>query len=60
MGSRRPLVTDLPALVPVFPVPGALLLPGGRLPLTVFEQRYMALIDDAMGLGRLFGMVQPA
>jgi Lon protease-like protein len=60
MASRRPLVSDLPAVVPVFPIAGALLLPGGRLPLTVFEPRYIALTDDALGLGRLFGLVQPA
>lgn len=60
MGSRRPLVSDLPAVVPVFPIAGALLLPGGRLPLTVFEPRYIALTDDALGMGRLFGLVQPA
>jgi hypothetical protein len=50
---------DLPAVIPVFPLSGALLLPGGRLPLTVFEPRYLALTDDALGAGRLFGMIQP-
>lgn len=50
---------DLPALVPVFSVSGALLLPGTRLPLTVFEPRYLAMTDDCLGAGRLLGLVQP-
>lgn len=50
---------SLPAIVPVFAVSGALLLPGARLPLTVFEPRYLAMIDDSLGAGRLFGLVQP-
>lgn len=53
------LPSDLPRLLPVFAVPGALLLPGGRLPLTVFEPRYLALVDDALGMGRHFALVQP-
>ncbi|HLO75182.1 MAG TPA: LON peptidase substrate-binding domain-containing protein, partial [Magnetospirillum sp.] len=52
--------TELPRIVPVFALSGALLLPGARLPLTVFEPRYLALIDAALGAGRLFGLVQPA
>jgi Lon protease-like protein len=59
MGNRRPLVSDLPGVVPVFPVAGALLLPGGRLPLTVFEPRYLAMTDDALGAGRQMALVQP-
>ena len=50
---------ELPAVVSVFAVPGALLLPGGRLPLTVFEPRYLALTDHCLGAGRLLGLVQP-
>jgi Lon protease-like protein len=50
---------DLPEEFPVFPLSGALLLPGGRLPLNIFEPRYLALIEDAMAAGRYFGMVQP-
>lgn len=49
----------LPALLPVFAVPGALLLPGGRLPLTAFEPRYLALVDDCLGAGRHFALLQP-
>ena len=49
----------LPPVLPVFAVPGAILLPRGRLPLMVFEPRYVALIDDCLGAHRLFGLVQP-
>ena len=50
---------DLPAEIPLFPLRGVLLLPGGRLPLNVFEPRYLALVTDALGSGRLIGMIQP-
>jgi Lon protease-like protein len=50
---------ELPDEFPVFPLSGALLLPGGRLPLNVFEPRYLALVEDSLAMGRLFGMVQP-
>jgi Lon protease-like protein len=54
------LISDLPATVPVFPLLEALLLPGGRMPLNVFEPRYLQLVDDAMRGARIIGMVQPA
>jgi Lon protease-like protein len=51
---------DLPEVIPVFPLPGALLLPRGQMPLNIFEQRYLAMIDDSMRDGRrLIGMIQP-
>ena len=51
---------DLPEVIPVFPLPGALLLPRGQLPLNIFESRYLALVDDSMRDGhRLIGMIQP-
>lgn len=50
---------DLPESVPVFPLSGALLLPGGRLPLNIFEPRYLEMIDHALGGLRLVGMIQP-
>ncbi|OAN50310.1 ATP-dependent protease [Paramagnetospirillum marisnigri] len=50
---------DLPGAVPVFAVAGAILLPGGSMPLMVFEPRYLALVDDALGAGRLLALVQP-
>ena len=51
---------DLPDVIPVFPLAGALLLPRGQLPLNIFEPRYLAMIDDALRSGlRLVGMIQP-
>lgn len=52
--------SDLPEVIPVFPLPGALLLPRGQMPLNVFEERYLAMIDDSFRDGhRLIGMIQP-
>ena len=48
-----------PDVIAVFPLSGALLLPHGKLPLNIFEPRYRALTEDALGSGRLFGMIQP-
>jgi len=51
---------ELPEVIPVFPLPGALLLPRGQMPLNIFEQRYLAMVDDAFRDGhRLIGMIQP-
>jgi Lon protease-like protein len=51
---------DLAAVIPVFPLAGALLLPRGQMPLNIFEPRYLAMIDDALRAGhRLIGMIQP-
>jgi uncharacterized protein len=53
-------IKDLPDLIPVFPLPGALLLPRARLPLHIFEPRYLAMLEDCMKTPhRLIGMVQP-
>ena len=49
----------MPAPIPVFPLQGALLLPGTRLPLNIFEPRYLAMIDDALAGHRTVGMIQP-
>lgn len=49
----------LPETLPVFPLDGVLLLPGGSLPLNIFEPRYLAMIDDAFRTDRLIGMIQP-
>jgi Lon protease-like protein len=51
-------VFDLPEVIPVFPLDGAMLLPGGVLPLRIFEPRYLNMIDDAMAGDRMIGMVQ--
>jgi Lon protease-like protein len=51
---------DLPDTIPIFPLPGALLLPRARLPLNIFEPRYLAMLEDALKTpARLIGMVQP-
>ena len=51
---------DLPEVIPVFPLPGALLLPRGQMPLNIFEPRYLEMVDDALRDGhRLIGMIQP-
>src|SRR5580658_7125218 len=58
MAYRGPDV--VPEVIPVFPLPGALLLPRGQMPLNIFEPRYLAMIDDALRSGvRLIGMIQP-
>jgi len=49
----------LPQILPIFPLTGVLLLPRGRLPLNIFEPRYLAMTRDALGGERLIGMVQP-
>ena len=49
---------DLPQVIPVFPLDGALLLPGGELPLQIFEPRYLNMLDDVMGGDRIIGMIQ--
>ncbi|MEO9188445.1 MAG: LON peptidase substrate-binding domain-containing protein [Acetobacteraceae bacterium] len=50
---------DLPKMFAVFPLEGALLLPRGRLPLNIFEPRYLAMAEDALGTGRMLAMIQP-
>ncbi|MCC7284096.1 MAG: LON peptidase substrate-binding domain-containing protein [Acetobacteraceae bacterium] len=55
----HPRFSDLPAEIAIFPLDGALLLPGGRLPLNIFEPRYLAMTEDALAHGRMFGMIQP-
>ena len=59
MAAFHPKVEDLPGEFPVFPLAGALLLPRGKLPLNIFEPRYLAMTQDALGQGRMFGMIQP-
>lgn len=49
----------LPQVLPLFPLAGVVLLPQARLPLNIFEPRYLAMVEDVLGSGRMFGMVQP-
>jgi len=52
--------SELPEVIPMFPLPGALLLPRGQMPLNIFEPRYLAMVDDALcDRHRLIGMIQP-
>lgn len=53
-------IDQLPETLPLFPLPGALLLPRGELPLNIFEPRYVAMFDDAISGSRLIGIIQPA
>lgn len=59
MASLYSRIEDLPRVIPVFPLPGVLLLPRGRLPLNIFERRYLAMFDDALAGDRMVGMIQP-
>jgi Lon protease-like protein len=51
--------SGLPSEFPIFPLDGALLLPHGKLPLNIFEPRYLAMVEDALSGQRLIGMIQP-
>ena len=59
MSWQHPVAEDLLPEFPIFPLPGALLLPRGKLPLNHFEPRYLAMVEDALANGRMFGMLQP-
>jgi len=58
MDPFQPGPEQLPAEIAIFPLSGALLLPGGKLPLNIFEPRYMAMTLDSLATGRMFGMIQ--
>ncbi|MFP4314112.1 MAG: LON peptidase substrate-binding domain-containing protein [Alphaproteobacteria bacterium] len=60
--SKNPYAPDfknLPVSLPVFPLTGVLLLPGGALPLNIFEQRYLDMVDSAFKADRMIGIIQP-
>ena len=56
---RPPQSGELPGSLPIFPLTGCILLPGGQLPLNIFEPRYLEMCRDAMAGERVIGMVQP-
>lgn len=58
-GDAPTIVDLLPETLPVFPLTGVVLLPDGRLPLNIFEKRYLAMVDAALAGSRLIGMIQP-
>lgn len=55
-----PTFDQLPEILPIFPLTGVLLLPRGKLPLNVFEPRYLAMIEDALAGNRMIGIIQPS
>ena len=60
--SKNPFITpfdSLPDTLPIFPLPGAILMPGTELPLNIFEPRYLNMVSDAMSGQRMIGMIQP-
>lgn len=58
-GPFEPEFSELPRQIPIFPLPSALLLPGGKLPLNIFEPRYLAMVRDSLTQPhRLIGMIQ--
>ena len=59
MAAFHPGLDELPAEFAIFPLAEALLLPRGKLPLNIFERRYLAMVLDSLGAGRMFGMIQP-
>ncbi|MFK8252923.1 LON peptidase substrate-binding domain-containing protein [Ancylobacter terrae] len=61
MAINRPYAGpgELPAVLPLFPLEGALLLPRSQLPLNIFEPRYLAMVDAAIAGSRLIAMIQP-
>jgi Lon protease-like protein len=59
MSWLNPAAEDLVSEFAIFPLPGALLLPRGKLPLNIFEPRYLAMVEDSLANGRMFGMMQP-
>lgn len=59
MTGQAPTPDQLPEIIPVFPLTGMLLLPGGQMPLNIFEPRYLNMVNWALGGDRMIGMVQP-
>jgi Lon protease-like protein len=55
-----PSPSALPEILPIFPLAGAVLLPRGRLPLNIFEPRYISMVEAALGQSRMIGMIQPS
>ena len=58
-GPFFPSFEELPKSLPIFPLPGAVLMPHAELPLNIFEPRYLNMVDDVLGSHRMIGMIQP-
>ena len=50
---------QIPSSVPLFPLDNALLLPFGKLPLNIFEERYLKMAFDSLKSHRMIGVIQP-
>ena len=57
--SKKIIYKELPKILPIFPLPGVIVLPNGNLPLNIFEPRYISMVEDALGNNRMIGMIQP-
>ena len=53
------IYSELPRILPIFPLPGVIVLPNGNLPLNIFEPRYISMVEDVLGDNRMIGMIQP-
>jgi Lon protease-like protein len=60
LSASAVLPSALPEILPIFPLPGVVLLPHAKLPLNIFEPRYIAMMEDVLGQGRMLGMIQPS
>jgi uncharacterized protein len=60
ISTDQSLLSSLPTRFPVFPLPGAILLPSGNLPLNIFEPRYLQMVKDVMRADKAIGMIQPS
>ena len=57
--TKKIIYKELPDILPIFPLPGVVVLPNGNLPLNIFEPRYISMVEDALGKNRMIGMIQP-
>ena len=57
--SNKIDIKGLTKILPIFPLPGAIVLPNGNLPLNIFEPRYISMIESVLGTHRMIGMIQP-
>ena len=57
--TKKIIYKDLPDTLPIFPLPGVIVLPNGNLPLNIFEPRYISMVEDALRNNRMIGMIQP-
>ncbi len=57
--TKKTDYNELPEILPIFPLPGVIILPHGSLPLNIFEPRYISMVEDVLGNNRMIGMIQP-